>query len=189
MRPLLFSLLLSLLFSPAAWAGWDISQLMQLLAKNKGGHATFVETKYISILDQPVVSSGELSYTAPDQLEKKTVQPKAERLTLDGDTLTVERGKRTYTLRLQDRPEAIAFADSIRGTLSGNQKVLEQTYKLQLQGDRSKWTLQMLPSDTRIASLVSKISVSGSNNRVQTIEYTLKDGDRSVMAIEETDSR
>ncbi len=182
-------LLILLLSSSPAWAGWDLAQLMQLLAKNKGGHATFVETKYISILDQPVVSSGELSYAAPAQLEKNTLQPKPERLALDGDTLTVERGKRTYSLKLQDRPEAIAFADSIRGTLSGNQKVLEQTYTLQLQGDRNKWMLQMQPNDPRIASLVSRISVSGSQNRVQTIEYTLKDGDRSVMAIKETDSR
>ena len=47
-------------------AEWDIDQLMQLLSKAKQSHATFVETKYIAMLERPLKSSGELLYTAPD---------------------------------------------------------------------------------------------------------------------------
>ena len=42
-----------------ALAAFDVGQLMGELAKHKGGKAKFVEKKYISVLDKPVISSGE----------------------------------------------------------------------------------------------------------------------------------
>lgn len=163
---------------------WDLGDLMQDLAKQKSGRARFSEKKYIALLDKPLTSSGELLYVAPDRLEKRTVQPKPELLLLDRDTLTIERGKQKMTLRLTDYPEALAFVDSIRGTLSGNRAALERSYGLHLAGSPESWKLTLLPSDQRIASLVSRITVSGSRSQVRSIEYLQADGDRSVMAIE-----
>ena len=72
---LLCCLFLLAMALPAS-AAFDVGQLMTDLAKNKGGKAKFTEKKYISLLDKPVVSSGEMSYTAPDRLEKRTLTPK-----------------------------------------------------------------------------------------------------------------
>ena len=58
-----FGLLMAALSLPAL-ADFDLAQLMSELAKHKGGKARFVETRHISLLDKPVVSSGEMSYTA-----------------------------------------------------------------------------------------------------------------------------
>ena len=54
-------------------------------------------------------SSGELSYVAPDRLEKRTLKPKPESMVLDGGTLTLERGGRKRSLPLADYPEVGAF--------------------------------------------------------------------------------
>lgn len=180
---------LALLLAAGSAHAWDLSQLMQGLARNKGGHALFTEKKYLALLDKPLAASGELFYSPPDRLEKRTLQPKPEYLLLDGDTLIVERGKQKYTLRLADRPEVVAFVDSIRGTLAGNREVLERSYALRLFGNEEHWTLNLLPSDTRIATLISRITVSGSKNQVLTIEYLQADGDRMVMNIEPLDAR
>lgn len=172
-----------------ACAAWDLDQLMQELARNRGGKARFVEKKYISLLDRPVQSSGELTYTAPDRLEKRTLQPKPELMVLDRDVLTVERGKQKFTLRLAEQPEAQAFVDSIRGTLAGDRKALERNYALFVGGSEDKWTLSLLPSDQRIAALVSRITIGGSKGRVNSVEYLQADGDRAVMAIEVVEAR
>ncbi len=182
MIPRLALLALAFLALPAA--AWDLDRLMQDLARNSGGKARFVEKKYIALLDKPVQSAGELSYTAPDRLEKRTLQPKPETLVLDRDVLTVERGKQKFTLRLAEQPEAQAFVDSIRGTLAGDRRALERSYALFLAGSEEKWTLSLLPSDQRIAALVSRITIGGSRNRVLTVEYLQADGDRAVMSIE-----
>jgi len=61
----------------------SIAQLMASLAKQPQGTATFTEKKTISILDQPVESSGELLFIAPAHLEKRTLKPRPETMVLD----------------------------------------------------------------------------------------------------------
>lgn len=119
MKRLLAGLLLSVLAIPVL-AAWDLAQLMDDLARTRGGKARFVETKYIALLDRPVVSSGEMSFTTPDRLEKRTLTPRPETLLLDRDRLTIERGRQKLSIDLASQPEALAFVDSIRGALTGN---------------------------------------------------------------------
>ena len=175
-------LLLSLCCAPVH-AAWDVAQLMQGLAQNKSGRASFVETKYIALLDQPVESSGELLYTAPDRLEKRTLKPRPESLLIENGSLTVERGKRRMVLRLQDYPELVAFTESIRGTLAGDTVALKRIYKLELEGSEERWTLTLRPIETRMMNVVQHIRIGGSRADVNSIEIEQADKDRSVMLI------
>jgi outer membrane lipoprotein-sorting protein len=179
----LLGLLLAALALPAS-AAFDIGQLMAGLAAHQGGRAKFVEKKYISLLDKPVVSTGEMRYIAPDRLEKHTLTPKPETLVLDRDKVSIEREQQKLTISLANQPEALAFVDSIRGTLSGNRAALEKSYALFLSGTADKWVLTLLPSDQRISAVILRIVVNGSRNQVLGIEYLQADGDRSVLSIE-----
>lgn len=172
--------------SPAVFAAWDIQQLMDTLAQNKSGHTTFVEKKYIAILDKPVESSGELVYTAPDGLEKRTLKPKPESMVIKGDELFIERGPQKHRLQLQAYPELAAFIDSIRGTLAGDRKALERSYRLSLEGTDQRWTLRLLPLNEKMAASIQRISITGTREQVKSIEITQADGDRSVMTIEKS---
>ncbi len=145
MRHLLVALALMLAPVVARAAEWDIDQLMRSLARIRSDHASFAEKKFIAMLDQPVESSGELFYTAPDYLEKRTLKPKPESMILDHGTLVIERGRQKHGLQLQDYPEVAAFIDSIRGTLAGDRRALEHNYRLSLEGSAEHWTLQLLP--------------------------------------------
>ena len=176
--------LLGLSMSFGAHAAYGIDQLMSDLAGQKGGKARFVEKRHVAVLDKPVVSSGEMLYTPPHRLEKRTLLPKAETLVLDKDTLTMERDKRKLSINLNSRPEAQAFVDSIRSTLAGNRRSLEQNYTLQLQGESAQWVLTLVPSESAIAALLQRITVSGSRSQVRHIEYLQVDGDRSEISIE-----
>ena len=165
-------------------ADWDIDQLMQTLAQTRSGHVSFVEKKSIAMLDAPVESSGELFYTAPDRLEKRTLKPKPETMVLDQGTLLVERGRQKHSLQLQDYPELAAFIDSIRGTLAGDRKALERNYRLSLDGSNQNWTLQLLPVNEKMLAVVKRIRIAGVREDVNRIEIFQADGDSSVMLIE-----
>jgi len=156
---------------------------MQGLAQQRGGKVAFSEKKYIALLDRPVESSGELVYQPPARLEKRTLKPNVESLVLDRDMLVVERGKQKYTLQLQQYPEITAIVDSIRSTLAGDLKALERQYRVDLEGDPERWTLTLLPSDARIATIVHRIRISGTRDELREIEMLQADGDRSVMNI------
>ncbi|MDY0148090.1 MAG: LolA-related protein, partial [Halothiobacillus sp.] len=69
------------------------------------------------------------------------------------------------------------------GLLNGNAALLRKSYVLKLSGDRAHWVLLLLPTDPRIQSLIKSISVNGSGDQLQTIEYDQANGDRSVMTL------
>ncbi len=165
-------------------AGLDLDQLMQGLAQIRSGQASFVEKKYIAMLDRPVESSGELFYNAPDRLEKRTLKPKPESMILDGGTLVMERGRQKHSLQLQDYPELAAVIDSIRGTLAGDRKALERSYRLSLEGGIEGWTLRLLPIDEKVRAVIKHIRIAGVHQSVNSIEINRADGDRSLMLIE-----
>ena len=181
--------LLGLGWMTSALAAYDIDQLMTDLASQKGGRAKFVETRHVALLDKPLQASGEMIYSPPDRLEKRTLLPKPETMVLDKDMLSLERDKRKFTINLANRPEAQAFVESIRSTLAGNRKVLEQDYSLKLDGEAARWVLTLVPSAPSISGLLKRITVSGSKNQVRVIEYLQADGDRSVMLIEPLEAR
>lgn len=181
---LILSLAFAACMAPTSYAEeWDIDQLMRTLAQTRSGHASFIEKKSIAILEKPVESSGELFYTAPDRLEKRTLKPKAESMLLDHGTLTIEQKGKKHVLQLQSYPEIAAFIDSIRGTLAGDRKALERTYKLDLEGDEQNWTLTLLPLDAKMKKVVERIRITGGRNELRNIEINQADGDSSLMTI------
>lgn len=179
-------LLAALFLTPAIGraADWDIDQLMHSLAQTRSDHARFIEKKFIAMLDKPVESSGELFYVAPDHLEKRTLKPRPESMTLDGDTLIIERSRQKHRLQLQDYPEVAAFIDSIRGTLAGDRHALERNYRLSLEGTSEHWTLQLLPVNEKMQAVVKRIRMTGVRDTVRSIEISQADGDSSLMLIE-----
>ena len=177
---------LALLFSQAADATpLSISQLMANLAQHPQGAATFSEKKFIAILDEPVVSSGELLFIAPARLEKRTLKPKPETMVLDGDTLTLQRGQRTRTLQLKDYPEVAGMIESIRATLAGDRQALERVYHLALDGSAERWTLVLTPLDPKVGAVIARIRMEGVKDVVRSVEILQADGDSSLMTIEQ----
>ncbi len=170
-------------FSTHGALAFDLDSLMAELAADPGGRAEFVEKRYAALLDKPVVSKGEMTYTLPSRLEKITTEPKAESLVLEGDTLTLVRGPRKVTLTLASRPEARAFVESIRSTLSGNRLALEKNYTLQLSGQADDWRLVLTPTDAKILGLLKHIDVSGNGRQIRQLEYWQADDDRTVLQI------
>lgn len=166
-------------------ADWDIDQLMHGLAQIRSDHARFVEKKIIAMLDKPVESSGELFYTAPDHLEKRTIKPQPESMTVDAGTLVIERGRQKHRLQLQDYPELAAFIDSIRGTLAGDRNTLERNYRLSLEGTAEQWTLQLLPVDEKMQAVVRCIRIAGVGYTLRSVEIIQADGDSSLMRIDQ----
>ena len=162
---------------------WTLDRLMSTLAQHKSGRAAFTETKYLSIATQPVESSGELSFVAPDHLEKNTLKPKPEHLVVDGDMLTVDRNNHKYTLALARYPELGAFIESIRATLAGNRFALEQVYKVALTGEGGDWTLTLTPLDSRMRKVVSTITIDGTRDTLRSVAIQQADGDHSLMRL------
>jgi hypothetical protein len=186
LRPDEFLLAVLLAWMPAAPAAepWTLDRLMHGLAQTRTARASFVEKKSVAVLERPLVSSGELSFTAPDRLEKRTLRPQPELLRLEGDTLTLERAGRRTVLELRSVPEVAAFVESIRGTLAGDRRALERVYQLALEGSETSWVLTLVPADPALRALVERIRIAGRRADLSVIEIRQANGDSSLMSVQ-----
>lgn len=160
-----------------------LESILSRIGGKSSREAGFTERKYLALLDTPVESSGVLRYVAPDRLERITRKPVAETMRLDGDLLVLERDGRTRTASAAQFPGVAALVGSLRDILAGDAGALRRRFKVVVQGDAARWQIDLLPSDSDMAKLVSRVTLRGREDRLEEVETLQADGDRSVMTL------
>jgi len=188
-RSLLPALAAALLSSLCLWGApaqaFGIDDLMGSLARTASAQARFVETRHFAVVDRALVSSGELRFTAPDRLEKRTLAPEREILLLEGGRIRIERpGHRARVFEVRDRPEMAALVESVRGTLAGDREALERHYEVALEGESDAWRLALAPRDPAVRKVLERVRIEGRQALVRLISFELAGGDRTEMRIE-----
>jgi Outer membrane lipoprotein carrier protein LolA-like len=173
----------AIVVGPAHGAGFDIESLFASIAREPPARATFHETKFLALLDKPLESSGELVFVPPDRLEKRTLKPRPESVTVDRERLVIERAGKRRSLALRDQPQVAVLVESIRATLAGDLASLTRAYSAALEGTPAKWRLVLRPLDPGLATLVERTEIGGTEAQVRSVEIFQVDGDRSVMTI------
>ena len=166
-----------------AWA-LDLPELMGLLAQRRSGEARFSEERFVSGLDRSLVSSGTLSFSAPDSFTRRTLQPRAESMIVEGQKVTLERSGRVRQITLDAIPEMAAIVTALRGTLTGDAAALRQYFRPTVSGSAAEWSITLAPLENRLLEAVKQLRIDGEQADVRVVEILLGDGDRSVMAIE-----
>ena len=169
--------------APSAQAGPAFAQVLTLLGARRHGHAPFTEVHEMAMLKEPLRSSGELFYDAPDRLEKRTLTPRAESLLLDHGILTAQRGPHRHVLELSAYPQVVPFVESIRATLAGDEAALERYFSIDFQGELAHWTLHLTPKDPALAHTVKDITIEGERDVLHSVVIRQSDGDRSLITI------
>lgn len=162
---------------------FDLVRLMQLLSLAPEAEVPYTEMKYSSLLAEPIVSSGTLSYRRPDTVEKNMVAPRNERFRIVGGDLIVVHNGAEQRFPLSSQPLLSAFAASLRGVLAGDALLLRSHYRLALEGEEQDWRLEMIPLEEEIGRYVERITVSGRAGRIAQIEVREASGDRSVLQV------
>ena len=160
-----------------------LDSLMSLLAQRHHGEANFTEEKTLSVLQQPLKSSGLLLYDAPDHLEERTLLPRPQSVVLDHGMLSMHIGAHTRTLRLSDYPQLAPLIDSIRATLAGERATLERVFEVSFTGTLENWQLHLVPRDPQVSATLQQIDLEGQLDAVSEVRVQQRDGDRSLMHI------
>jgi outer membrane lipoprotein-sorting protein len=179
----LISLILSLQSASSYAADIEMPMLMQLFSVNKNIKTDFVERKFVRVLDTPVESSGELIFIAPSHLEKNTISPKPESMTIDGNKVSIERGKFKRSMSLDDLADMASLVQSLTATFRGDQAGIEQYFTWVLTGTLKKWQLVLKPKSIKLFVRIREIRFAGENDYIHTVETTLTDGDSSLMTL------
>ena len=167
-----------------------LDQIMAKVRTVRHVDARYVEHRTLHVLREPIETRGSLRFDAPAHLEKAADQAAdgtAEKLTIDGDRLTIDRGTGAapVALSLREHPEIGVLVGSIRATLSGDADALQQVFDVTPSGTLSHWQLVLQPRDPAQHAALQWMRVSGYAERITAIETADHDGDRSEMAIVE----
>jgi hypothetical protein len=173
------ALLLALAFAaPAFSAETTLEGTMRALAAVPRSSATFSEEKSIPELSMPLPSTGTLSWTAPDQLEKHTTYPIDETLRVRGDRLTLERPAQNMRreLSLDESPEIRPMVEAIRSTLAGDLATLRKYYDVSFGPAGEGWHMRLVPLSISIRAALQQVDIHGHAAAVQRVETRGNDG-------------
>lgn len=161
---------------------------MRDLAMVQEAELTFVEFRTSTFLVDEIRLTGKLRYRAPDFIEKSVESPYLQVTTIQGNSIsirkTTDRGEtntRHYSLGSSEALQTTV--EGIRATLSGNYAYLKESYELELDGDRDKWSVTLVPRDPKMLEVLEKIQVSGAGGRITGIDTTNADGDESRLSL------
>ena len=163
---------------------FDLTALAALLAQRKSGEARFEETRLVSGLDGPLLSSGTLAFIAPDGFARHTLQPRAESMTVQGNLITLKRSGRSRQVTLDAIPELSALVEALRGTLTGDAVALQKHFKTAVSGGAPGWKLTLVPRDRSLAAQVRELVIEGQRGDMRVVSLWFGGGDSSRMSIE-----
>jgi hypothetical protein len=167
-----------------------LDQIMTTLRTVRHVDARYIERRTLHVLRTPIETRGSLRFDAPAHLEKATdpaPNGATERLTVDGDRLTIDRGAAAapIILSLRELPEVGVLADSIRATLSGDGDALRRAFDVTPSGTIAHWQLVLQPRDQTQQPVLQWMRISGYAERITEIETADNQSDRSDLMIVE----
>jgi outer membrane lipoprotein-sorting protein len=162
-----------------------LDSIFALLAQRRHGHVLYSEEVQSALLKRPLHSSGELFFDAPDRLEKKTLQPAAQDLIVEGEVLTVVRGRHRTSMQLSDYPQLRPLLTGLRATLAGDRQTLEKNFQLTMSANGSGWTLSLQPLASETAPVYKRIEIRGTDGNVQGVTLERVNGERTTMSLTE----
>ncbi|TCI09190.1 outer membrane lipoprotein carrier protein LolA [Dyella soli] len=165
--------------------------LVTSLGRPAPARTPFAEARFLKVLDQPLVVSGELAWLGDDRLERQVEHPNRELSTIANGEVTQQReGRDPRRFSLKRAPQLQILLDSFVALLGGDSSRLEQAFTVQHTGDDARgWTLTLTPRDPKLAHSVSRIEIQGRGNEPRCMRMQEADGDLAVDLLGELASK
>jgi hypothetical protein len=154
----------------AVGARADSAWVLKQLARPAPTQTAFVELRDSPLLKAPLRIGGE--YRRPDDatLVREVQSPYAETTTIRDGQATIARGTRSRTFSLARVPELAGLQASFGALLGGDRAMLEQHYRIAVDGTRQHWNLTLVPRDAALAAKVRDIVLRGRGAELRCIE-------------------
>jgi hypothetical protein len=161
-----------------------LDALFAALAQPVPTATVFAEQRASALLDAPLELRGTLQRPAAGTLVREVTTPYAERTTVRGDRVTVERaGQRNRSFALKRSPELVAVLASFQALLDGDHAALDPHYVLDLAQHDGDWTLQLMPRQPRLQQRLGTITLHGRDAALECIVTAQPDGGGSRMLL------
>jgi Outer membrane lipoprotein carrier protein LolA-like len=142
----------------------DVDALVARLARPAPASIRCTEVRFSTLLREPLIVSGELSYSGPTSLDRRVDTPWHETTTIRGDSVKVEReGEPPRSFALRRAPELQGLLAGFTSLLGGDAAAMRRSFDVEVTGTEASWTLVLRPRDARARKRLQQIEVNGSD--------------------------
>jgi len=175
---------LTLTAAPLHAADPDADALLARLARPAPDSTSFVEVRYSSLLDEPILVAGHLEHRKDGSLVRSVEWPYQEVTELQGENVSVARaGSKPRRFSLGRAPELRGMLTSFGAILQGDRQTLNRYFAVSATGADAHWEITLTPRVDKLKPHLSRIVVNGIEDRPQCFRLEEPDGDESLMAL------
>ena len=160
-------------------------QINAVASKMQTMQCDFVQTKYMKLLNDKMVSQGKMYYQQSDKLRWEYTSPYTYTFVLNGSKVMLNKGKRSDVINVNQSKFFKEIARIMMNSVVGKCLTDEKDFKVSISSTATQWVATLVPQRKDMKQMFHKIVLyfSRSAKMVSTVELVEKKGDRTVIQL------
>ncbi len=160
-------------------------QINSVASKMKTMQCDFVQTKYIKMLNDKMVSKGKMYYQQSDKLRWEYSSPYAYAFVLNGSKVLISRGKRNDVVNVNQSKFFKEIARIMMNSVVGKCLTDTKDFKTNITGTQSEYIATLYPKQKQMQQMFQKIILHFNRQKsiVFKVELIEKKGDRTIIEL------
>ncbi len=160
-------------------------QINAVASKMQTMQCDFVQTKYMKLLNDKMVSQGKMYYQQSDKLRWEYTSPYTYTFVLNGSKVMLNKGKRSDVINVNQSKFFKEIARIMMNSVVGKCLTDEKDFKVSISSTATQWVATLVPQRKDMKQMFQKIVLyfSRSAKMVSTVELVEKKGDRTVIQL------
>lgn len=161
-------------------------QINAVASSMKSMQCDFVQTKYVKMLNEKMVSRGKMYYQQSNKLRWEYTTPYSYVFVLNGAKVLISKGKRNDVINVNQSKMFKEIARIMMNSVVGKCLTDKKDFKVSLAGTTSEYVATLYPQQKQMQQMFQKIVLhfSKAKSTVSTVELIEKKGDRTIIQLQ-----
>jgi len=160
-----------------------LSERLAGFASINESRGSFRESWMADYLNEPLVSTGTLSYKRPGELTKFITSPERIEQYIEGNQLSIRKKGETRYMSLSEQPELAVGILALQAMLDGDEKKLRMFFTVQYTESRAGWELILTPENNQMAERIEQIVLQGEESVIRRVSVQFLNGNKRLTEI------
>ena len=165
-------------------------QINAVASKMKTMQCDFVQTKYLKMLNDKMVSRGKMYYQQSNKLRWEYTSPYTYTFVLNGSRVLISKGKRNDVINVNQSKFFKEIARIMMNSVVGKCLTDSKDFKVSLTGASAEYVATLYPQQKQMKQMFQKIILHFNKQKstVSKVELIEKKGDRTIIELKNVKS-
>lgn len=165
-------------------------QINAVASKMKTMQCDFVQTKYLKMLNDKMVSRGKMYYQQSNKLRWEYTSPYTYTFVLNGSKVLISKGKRSDVINVNQSKFFKEIARIMMNSVVGKCLTDSKDFKVSLTGASAEYVATLYPQQKQQKQMFQKIILHFNKQKstVSKVELIEKKGDRTIIELKNVKS-